>query len=94
MFLQVQMVSEWTSAMGVDLMAGVPGPHGLTALHLAAVMVGGASLAALLTGLSSQRIWPAESHCVCSLPSASLCSPQEHPKSTMSGRSEQAMGVI
>ena len=56
MFLQVQMVLEWTSGMGVDLMAGVPGPHGLTALHLAAVMVGGASLAALLTGLSSQRI--------------------------------------
>ncbi len=44
------MVLEWTSGMGVDLMAGVPGPQGLTALHVAAVMGDGASLAALLTG--------------------------------------------
>jgi len=45
------MVLEWTSAVGVDLLAGVPGPHGLTPLHLAAVMKDGASLAALLTGM-------------------------------------------
>ena len=50
---QVQMVLEWTSAVGVDLLAGKPGPHGLTALHVAAVMENGASLAALLTGAPS-----------------------------------------
>ena len=49
--LQIQMVLEWTSAVGVNLLAGVPGPHGLTPLHLAAVMKDGASLAALLTGM-------------------------------------------
>lgn len=47
------MVLEWTSAVGVDLLAGKPGPHGLTALHVAAVMENGASLAALLTGAPS-----------------------------------------
>ena len=47
---QVQMVLEWTSADGVDLLAGKPGPHGLTALHMAAVMEDGAKLAALLLG--------------------------------------------
>ena len=47
---QVQRVLEWTSAVGVDLLAGKPGPHGLTALHVAAVMQNGAALAALLTG--------------------------------------------
>ena len=49
-YVQVLMVLEWTSGMGVDLLAGVPGPQGLTALHVAAVMEDGASLAALLTG--------------------------------------------
>ena len=47
------MVLEWTSAVGVDLLAGKPGPHGLTALHMAAVMENGAKLAALLTGAPS-----------------------------------------
>ena len=47
------MVLEWTSAVGVDLLAGKPGPHGLTALHVAAVMEDGAKLAALLTGAPS-----------------------------------------
>ena len=50
---QVQMVLEWTSAVGVNLLAGKPGPHGLTALHVAAVMENGAKLAALLTGAPS-----------------------------------------
>lgn len=87
MCLQVQMVLEWTSAMGFDLMAGMPGPHGLTALHLAAVMVDGASLAALLTGLLSQRICQ-QSHTVfarCAVPVFLA------PKSTMSSRIRQAM---
>ena len=44
------MVQEWTSAVGINLLAGVPGPKGLTALHLAADMEDSASLAALLTG--------------------------------------------
>ncbi len=47
---------EWTSTVGVDLLAGVPGPQGLTALHIAAVMEDGASLAALLTGLISDLV--------------------------------------
>ena len=47
---------EWMSAVGVDLLAGAPGPKGLTALHMAAVMEDGASLAALLTGQSAALI--------------------------------------
>ena len=50
------MVLEWTSAVGVNLLAGVPGPQGLTVLHVAAVMEDGASLAALLTGLPSSLV--------------------------------------
>ena len=65
--LQVQMVLEWTSAVGINLLAGVPGPKGLTALHLAAVMEDGAGLAALLTG----KILPCRLRCYKHF--ASLC---------------------
>jgi hypothetical protein len=77
--LQVQMVLEWTSGMGVDLMAGKPGPHGLTALHLAAVMVGGASLAALLTGTSSQRICHHQGRTVSTCCAVPVYLPPKHP---------------
>ncbi|BDA46756.1 probable squamosa promoter-binding-like protein 4 at N-terminal half [Coccomyxa sp. Obi] len=47
----VSMLLEWTSTGGYELRAGAPGPHGMTALHLAATLKDGGKLAALLTGL-------------------------------------------
>ncbi len=44
------MLLEWTSTGGYELRAGAPGPHGMTALHLAATLKDGGKLAALLTG--------------------------------------------
>jgi hypothetical protein len=44
------MLLEWTSAGNCELFAGTPGPHGLTALHLAALLEDNGKLAALLTG--------------------------------------------
>lgn len=44
------MLLEWTSTGGYELRAATPGPHGLTALHLAAVLKDSGKLAALLTG--------------------------------------------
>lgn len=81
--LQVQMVLEWTSAVGVNLLAGVPGPQGLTALHVAAVMEDGASLAALLTG--QPAAWLVQ----CSVPSCSSelstpTSPHTSPSAVLS----------
>ena len=48
--MQVELLLQWTSVGGYELHAGTPGPHGLTALHLAAMLKDSGKLAALLTG--------------------------------------------
>ena len=48
--MQVELLLQWTSVGGYELRAGTPGPHGLTALHLAAMLKDSGKLAALLTG--------------------------------------------
>lgn len=44
------MLLAWASAGGYELLAGRHGPHGLTAVHLAAALNDGGKMALLLTG--------------------------------------------
>jgi hypothetical protein len=55
---QVEMLLTWASAGGCELRAAAPGPHGLTPLHLAALLDDGGALAALLTGAPGPCLHP------------------------------------
>lgn len=52
---QVTMLLEWSSANNCEFSAALPGPNGITPLHMAAILEDGGQMAALLTGTIVSR---------------------------------------
>ena len=60
---QVELLLEWSAEGGYNWSAAVPGPQGITPLHLAVLLRDGGALVEALTGGTPPRPWRRRGSC-------------------------------